>query len=127
MPRPAYNARLSDEDIMQLVRDGKYHVDLEAGLVFSDRTRQEVFTYAGNEEGYLFIRLYDQPKHRTLPVSQVVWIVGTQSTIPKGWEVHHRDGNIKNNSFSNLYCLHPVDHRKLHRDDDLINMQQEPF
>lgn len=32
--------------------------------------------------------------------------------IPKGFQVHHKDGNKQNNKSDNLDCIHPVSHRK---------------
>ena len=31
---------------------------------------------------------------------------------PKGYHVHHKDGNKQNNNVTNLEYIHPVDHRK---------------
>jgi len=34
--------------------------------------------------------------------------------IPKGYEIHHIDGNKSNNDISNLQCLFANEHKKLH-------------
>lgn len=34
--------------------------------------------------------------------------------IPKGFEIHHKDGNKSNNDISNLECIDSVEHKKLH-------------
>jgi len=36
--------------------------------------------------------------------------------IPKGFHIHHKDGNPLNNEIDNLQCLSPSDHRKSHYD-----------
>jgi len=41
-------------------------------------------------------------------------MAGADCTIPEGWEVHHEDEDKTNNSFVNLFCLHPEDHKKVH-------------
>lgn len=37
------------------------------------------------------------------------------SEIPRGWHVHHCDGNPQNNDFENLVLLTAGDHARLHR------------
>jgi hypothetical protein len=34
--------------------------------------------------------------------------------IPKGYIIHHKDGNPKNNNIDNLECLSPKEHGKRH-------------
>ena len=34
--------------------------------------------------------------------------------IPKGYEIHHKDGNRANNTIENLQCLSKSEHQKLH-------------
>lgn len=117
MPRKEYNKRLTNLDILELFENGSYWVDLNEGVVYSQRIRAAVFVYEGNAEGHLFTRLYSQPKHRSLPVSHVVWMFGTRESLPAKWEIHHRDKDVQNNSFNNLVAVHPIDHRKLHADE----------
>ena len=135
MPPKRYNSRLTHEDIIWLFDTGRYHVCLESGTVSrtsfgkprKDGTRKEflcpIFTYAGGKhylnkadhDHYRFVRLYCSPKFIVIPVAHVVWIYGTRSAIPPKYEIHHYDLNPANNAFENLYCMHPDDHRKLHR------------
>ena len=37
------------------------------------------------------------------------------SKVPKGYEVHHRDGNKANNDISNLQLVKPQEHQEIHR------------
>lgn len=108
-----YSRRLSDLDVIGLFDAGLYSADLDAGVVYNRRGR-EVASYVGNDEGHLFIRLYGHGGCRAVALHRVIWIVGARSSIPEGWEVHHYDLDTSNSAFVNLYCLHPVDHRKLH-------------
>jgi len=38
----------------------------------------------------------------------------TESKIPDGFEIHHKDENPSNNSFDNLELLEKINHRKIH-------------
>lgn len=126
MPRPAYKERLTNEELIELFNQGKYYADLQTGLIYSEKTECEVFTYNGSRTGnYRWIRIYDQPKHRTIAVAHIIWMVGSQCSIPKGWQIHHKDTNESNNCFSNLICLHPIDHQKVHSEGILT--EKNPF
>ena len=40
--------------------------------------------------------------------------------IPKGFHIHHKDGNTLNNDLSNLACLSVAEHRHEHPDTEAI-------
>jgi hypothetical protein len=126
VPHNRYTNKLSHQQIICLFDHGVYHCDLETGLVYSTRTAIKLFTFEGNEDGYLWVRLYYGQSMRSMSVSHVVWIVGTRCAIPEGFEIHHRDKDIKNNRFDNLFCLHRIDHNKLHHGQNLIT-EDTPF
>jgi hypothetical protein len=63
----------------------------------------------------LRVRLYWKSKRRYIEFHRLVWMARTLSSIPTGWEIHHRNGDQEDNRWENLYCLHPEDHKKLHR------------
>lgn len=44
---------------------------------------------------------------------QYVW-TRANGNVPKGWEVHHIDGNTDNNDISNLTALPIVEHKAVH-------------
>lgn len=126
MPRKEYNQRLTDEELIGLVASGKYSVDIDLGEV-RGRNGQLLFTYCGsNRSTTPYVRLYDQPKYRTLPVSRLVWIIATQSPIPQGFDIHHEDLDDKNNQFENLFALHTLDHSKKHNNKKPVD-SSAPF
>jgi len=40
--------------------------------------------------------------------------------IPKGYHIHHIDGNSHNNDIKNLVCLSPEEHSKIHKDEFVV-------
>src|SRR5215469_4924479 len=44
---------------------------------------------------------------------RAVWM-HSNGKIPKGYHIHHIDGNHDNNDITNLQCLSPGDHQRLH-------------
>lgn len=44
-----------------------------------------------------------------------VW-EAVNGAIPKGWQVHHKNGDRGDNRIENLECVPPDEHRKLHAD-----------
>ena len=47
------------------------------------------------------------------PLHQDIWIY-YHGEIPKGYEIHHIDGDKGNNDIYNLQCLTKAEHRRLH-------------
>lgn len=103
---------MKDKDILKLLRMGMYRVDIDTGTLYGQRGRA---VPPFEKDGRLFVRLYfDGDMRRVITLARLVWMAATMRIIPKGFEVHHDDRNIRNNAFSNLYCLHEMDHAKLH-------------
>lgn len=44
----------------------------------------------------------------------LVWWINTGRVVPKGYEIHHVDGDHRNNYFGNLRLLTSAAHRKVH-------------
>lgn len=62
-------------------------------------------------------------KRTSIHVSHLIWMWNTNSVLPDGFEVHHRDEDCTNNDFNNLIAVHPIDHSKLHASAD----EEVPF
>lgn len=45
-----------------------------------------------------------------------VWEYYSGEKVPKGYEVHHIDGNKLNNNYENLICISIKEHRALHKE-----------
>lgn len=110
---PYKGSPLSDKGILAAFDAGRYLlVDNKITLP----NGKALYTYTGKDSAkHLFVRIHYRNRRRGVAVHRVIWIVSTRSTIPSGWEVHHRDLDPTNNRFDNLFCLHPLDHRKLHK------------
>lgn len=126
--------RLSNEEVLQLFKDGVYKADLENGIVLKRNGEPLAIMYGGRDKQWgkdekrQFVSLYWKQRIRNLPVSHVIWMVGNDDPfIPPSWEVHHRDLDATYNWFDNLYCLHPKDHQKLHGRDLIEEEEETPF
>lgn len=50
-----------------------------------------------------------------------IWEVYNKQKIPKGWHIHHIDGNHENNEPTNLACVSPEEHFNIHlRQGDIL-------
>lgn len=125
MPETRYQ-QASQHDVLQWLANGVYRVDLATAQVFN-RKGEELAprNKGGRRAEYWQIRLYHGGKKITLGLSILVWIAGTNTAVPKWFEIHHRDENPGNNAFSNLLCLHCVDHRKVHLPEG--ELEEAPF
>lgn len=108
--------KITDEGVLILLKSGKYRVDTNTGTVYNRKGRPlKPFSHISSKSKHLFIYLfYNGDSRRGISLGKLVWMAATESTVPEGWEVHHEDGDPTNNKFSNLFCLHPLDHRKVH-------------
>jgi hypothetical protein len=43
-----------------------------------------------------------------------LWEIANNTTIPKGYHIHHIDGNHNNNDINNLMCVSPEEHHNIH-------------
>lgn len=115
---PRYRPVMTDAEVLKLLRAGVYRVNLETGVVYGPTDKALAAEPRGRGE-YLFVRLYavirGVPKAKAIAVQRLVWMAATGEVIPPGFEVHHEDEETQSNAFSNLLCLHKLDHRKKHR------------
>lgn len=118
MPKPGYSERLTRKEVIALFRQGKYRVDPDLGEVYGRDDTKPLYTYVGDADkdkpGHRWVRLFDQPKMRALPVSHCVWMWVTRHPIPVGFEIHHRNLDCTDDRWVNLFCLYGKDHEKLH-------------
>lgn len=109
--------RLTNREMLNLLKKGQYSTNIETGEVFN-KHKKKLKGFKGRNAEHLFVTLFDGDKRRTIGIGRLVWMDATRSTIPTNWEVHHCDEDPTNNAFSNLICLHPIDHRKFHEPED---------
>ena len=69
-------------------------------------------------------RGYYYNSHLRKRLHQCIW-EKANGPIPKGYEIHHIDGNPDNNDLSNLACIPAKEHRKIH--SDLLTDEQREF
>lgn len=111
--RREYSHKLSDREVLGLIKKGLYSVCVKTGVVIGQRGRP--LSPFADKDGSLFVRLhFDGDWRRAISLSRLVWMVWANRTVPKGFEIHHQDRNKGNNCWSNLYCLYKDDHNKLH-------------
>lgn len=113
------NPYISDEEILYLLLNGTYRVDLAEGKIYGKNGIEITQEASGKNNEYVSVRIKTRRLRRKIQVSTLVWMAGTQSTKPNGWQIHHFDEDTSHNAFDNLICLHPTDHRKYHKTQDL--------
>lgn len=128
MPRNQYS-KMTKKQVISLFKKGIYSVDLETGVVL-DRYHRPLSPQSnenfGKGTGHYYNKLYytdETGRYATnLYVHQIVWMFGTLHVIPYKWEIHHLKEEHEVpywNAFSNLICLHKIDHLKFHKTEDV--------
>lgn len=108
--------------MLRLLRNGVYTVDIESAEVFA--ANGKLIRPIIGDDGYHFVRLHYRKKQKTIALQRLVWMAGTDTVIPEKWEVHHWNNNRSHNWFVNLFCLHKLDHEKVHH---LLEPSEVPF
>lgn len=111
---------MTKRELLRLLLSEHYSVDIHAGTIRNQKGN--LLKAYPNEEGHLFVRLYKDGKRKASAVHRLVWMYATRSTIPKEFEIHHRDRDTSNNAFENLLCVHRLDHIKFH-----VSEEEVPF
>lgn len=65
-----------------------------------------------NPDGYLVTTFYGVQTY----VHRLAYLIEHGELPPKGWHVHHKDGNKLNNHPSNLEALSPEEHHRIHQE-----------
>lgn len=115
---------MAARQLLSLLRDDIYLVDPTTAEVSGPRG---IVTPFYDTDGRAFVRLYSNRgklTRKAMCVSKLQWMARTGSAVPKGFEVHHRDGDFRNNDWDNLLCLHRLDHRKMHEAE---GVDEAPF
>lgn len=103
--------RLSDSEVLALVKAGRYRVCATTGRVFG-RGGKELSPFAKKDHpNRWYIRVQYNGGRRGISRGRLVWMVGAGCVVPAGWDVHHRDENRSADNFDNLICLHKLDHK----------------
>lgn len=108
---------MTDDEVLYLLNHGIYIVDKVTAEVIGSRGFK-IRPTPEKEGEYLFVRLFsfdgEIKRFRKIALHRLVWMSVTKELIPAGWEVHHRDEDKGHNAWSNLICVHRLDHEKFH-------------
>lgn len=84
---------------------------------------REVFAgvtfYYDKSNGYMFTFI----DGRKTFLHRYIWEI-KKGEIPKGYIVHHKDGNKLNNKIRNLECISRSSHNKCHKSKPKLNKQE---
>ena len=93
------------EGIYQISNMGRFKSFL------SDKENGQIRSNVNKNGWYFTVNLYTKggEKRKTVRIHRLVYeaFVGD---IPKGFHIHHKDGNRQNNRIDNLELLHPAEH-----------------
>lgn len=104
------------DGLYELRNDGLLHCFKKKGC------HKDVFTYGyDNGKGYLRFHLSKNNKSKMVEVSHLVYqtFVGD---IPNGYDIHHKNGNSKDNRVENLELIEEKIHSRLHYPDKMEQM-----
>jgi hypothetical protein len=101
--------KLSEQDILDMLTDGRLFVDVETGQVSVASGRFLIpFPCKGR---YLFVRVHANGCRRGIAVHKLVWMKVHGCVVPEGCDVHHKDRRRQNNHYKNLEVEEMGPHR----------------
>lgn len=91
--------------------EGLYQISSH-GRLKSFRKKKDGYICSNvNQYGwYLTVNLFDESKKRKTKRIHILVAEAFIGEIPKGYHVHHKDGNKQNNHVENLEIIHPAEH-----------------
>jgi len=112
---------MDDNEILELLLSKKYYTCPLLGVVFNKHAHQlkpfsSLNKYANHKFVALFGTFNGKKCRRGIALHRLIWMDKLKIVIPRNWHIHHLDNDPTNNSFKNLVCLHPEDHKKFHYD-----------
>ena len=93
------------------------------GMLFSRKTGTQIKPDIRLNNNYIRFKIRKEHKRIHLSAHKIVYetFVGK---IPEGYELHHRDGDVRNNSVDNLQIVTKREHRQIHSDQFQRKRQQ---
>lgn len=96
----------------------KYDIDVEKGTVYSLTYNRYVGRKCGTKTNpYLGLTINNKSKL----IHRIIWEC-VNGEIPKGYEIHHIDGNTMNNSIYNLQIIDSFTHNSMHKMGNKYNI-----
>lgn len=114
------NSSLSDEELIEVIYSDKYIVNPDNGSI-TYRNGSPLRIDRDSDGDRLFVTIYYKGKRKKVGIHRIIWLYVTKEPTPPKYEIHHRNEDKEDNRWSNLFCLHPLDHDKLHNGDLICN------
>lgn len=116
-------AKIIIEQWKQIQDFPRYYISNNGRVKSVVRKKEKILKPTNTKAGYLIVKLYNknkEPKAKTIRVHRLVakyFVKGFSEDI----EVHHKNGNRKDNRASNLECLTRLQHQERHKEEKREN------
>lgn len=127
MPRKYYTTGLTHDEILEAFEEGRYSANLETGEVFGANGKRLRLGRHGRQCERYCVALFYKGKTIHIPRAKLIWIVGTHSEVPAGFQIDHDNEDPTDDRFDNLICLHKIDHGKRARQRHGVTEEPVPF
>lgn len=91
----------------------KWDIDVDKGEIYSLRLQRYIGSI--DKDGYVQVGRYNK-NFKQQKLHQYIWMCANKADIPKGFDIHHIDGNKLNNNINNLelveHNVHTLNHNK---------------
>lgn len=117
--------RIDDASLLDLLLSGDLYVDLETAEVWKNgKLLVPSLVGTENKNGTRYrLEICHENGKRTITRARLVYLAGSLTPIPEGFEIHHIDKDRYNDCWDNLIAVSHLDHLKLHQ----VGVSDVPF
>lgn len=96
-------------------------MDIQDTIIFNGTE----YTRLGQRKYYISKSNTNEGRKGAKGLHTDIWEYYNGREVPKGYHIHHKDGNALNNDISNLECIPSREHLKIHAEDRKNNKEYQ--
>lgn len=98
-------------------------MEIQETIIFNGKK----YRIMGSGRYYLSQSTHNSERRNAKGLHVAIWEFYSGKKVPKGYVIHHKDGNSLNNNYSNLECISRIEHAKKHLQEVIERTKTEKW